>query len=164
MCGTCTAPMDVITKCMSLDYARGRVTRDSNAIWKPGVVAGETSRTLPRPRTLIRLIGCGLLIRCSRTNHPILHGQPRTPTLLCSIQLLITNALQWLQERNGFFGVHVVLLLAGPPAAVFGAEEIVAALAVLHGRDACLICVAKEAVQDAGLVESGNDETSYIRY
>lgn len=55
---------------------------------------------------------------------------------------------------------HVVLVLDFGPADALGGEEVVAALAFLHGADALAPVVAEEAVQDAFAVEAGDDEAA----
>lgn len=45
---------------------------------------------------------------------------------------------------------------------MLGGEEVIAALTLLQRRDAHVVGVAEEAVQDAGLVEAGNDEAADV--
>lgn len=99
-------------------------------------------------------------IRGPRTDHPILHGEPLTPSLLRALNLCELDFLEGFEKGDRFMGGHVVVAFDLGPADAFRGEEVVAALALVHGTDAFTPVLAEEAVHDACAVHAGDNEAA----
>lgn len=104
----------------------------------------------------------------SRSNHPVLHGQPLAPRLLRSGQLFLLRVFHRLHERHTLISSastsRIVLLLAAPPSTMFRGEKVVPPLAFHVRHDALLPLIAEEAMQDRWLVEARHNQTADVRY
>lgn len=118
---------------------------------------------LPPPEASMALRHLRMAVRrCTRSQHPVLHGQPFTPARLRGLNLLLGDGLQRAQKGHHLAVLQVVAGLDSQPGLALGREKVVPPLVVVNRADTGVPAVAEEAVEDGDGVEPGRNEATDV--
>lgn len=84
--------------------------------------------------------------KSTRSQHPILHGEPLAPVRLGRLYLFLGDALKGAEEGHCLAVFQVVAGLDSQPSLALGCKEVVSSLVLVYGADASVPGIAEEAV------------------
>ncbi|KAI7326871.1 hypothetical protein KC326_g128 [Hortaea werneckii] len=141
--------VDVLTRSSSLAFIRirrkefrGALAFEANlsgVVHLPSktirqIFSGVRAVTKATPTCTVAVHAGPVVSGSPRTDHPVLHSEPRAPGFLCRC----------------------------PPATVLGREQVIAPLAVDVRHDSSHVVIAKEAMQDGRFIECGDNQATDI--